>query len=243
MELYQLAVEHRSQWRWQDTEWLTLFVAQVWAATHRFPRTRQDLNAIDYEEIWQSFERFKKGEFTVQSRGITLEEAWIATTVLSKEFQMCLMNAKEYWPPDRIPQSFKKELSPRGIWDYVYRSFGLHREQVTRLSLQELKSLPNPSGTLGLFLGRYAHTVLVVGVLLNEERIVFHDPYQVGNKRSLLSKGQNTADIKAIRIDQHSWSITKEELINSALSFMTSKTSYDYYVTGQLLEPASRSAN
>jgi hypothetical protein len=229
METYQLAVEYRSQWSWQDTEWLTLFIAQVWSRTHQFPRTRQELDAVNYEEIQQDFERFKKGEFTVQPRGITLEEGWIAVTLLTRQFHMCFRNAKEYWPPDRIPQSFKTDLLPADIWGYVYHSFKHHREQVANLSFAELKGLPNPSGTLGVFLGNCAHAVMVIGILPDEERIIFYDPWQRGNTRSLLSKGKNAAGIKAVRMNKHDWSINKQEFTNSVLSFVTPKASYDYY--------------
>ncbi len=230
METYQLAAKHHSQWEnWQDLEWPILFIAQSWSRTSQFPRTQQELAAINYEEIQQEFERFKKGEFTVQRRGGTLEELWLAITLLSRQFHMCLRNAKEYWPPSRIPQSFITDLLPADIWDYIYHSFKHHREQVANLSLAELKGLPNPSGTLGVFLGDCAHTVTVIGALLDQERIIFYDSWQRGNTRSLLSKGKNTAGIKAVKIDKHGWSINKQELTDSVLSFVTPKASYDYY--------------
>jgi hypothetical protein len=229
VEPYQVTVEHRSQWDWEDPEWLTLFIAQVWSRTHRFPSTQQELYAINYEEIRQGFRRFKAGEFTVQARGTTLEEGWIAITVLSRQFYMCLRNVQEYWPGDRIPEPFKVDLLPTEIWDYVYHSFEYHQEQVAELPFAELSRVPDPTGTLGLFLGNCAHSITVVGILFDEERILFYDSWQKGNRQSLLSKGQNAAGLKAIRIAEHSWSITREEFTKRVLFFCTPKASYDYY--------------
>ena len=99
-----------------------------------------------------------------------------------------------------------------------------------------MKPLADPSGTLGMFLGHCAHTVLIVGILPGEDRIAFQDPYQAGNKQSLLAKGQNSVGIRAIKIDRHTWSITKQEFIDSVLSFMTARISYDYYTNRMVAE-------
>lgn len=230
MKKYQLAIEHHSQLdSWSDHEWLTLFLGQVWSEAHRFPRTQQQLDAIDYAEIQQGFERFKRGEFTVQSRGTTLEEAWIAETLLTRQFWMCLRNESEYWPPDKIPHSFKKNLPAVDIWNYVYYSFKYHSGQIANLSLMELKELPSPAGLLGVFLGNCAHAVTIVGILFDEERIVFQDPWQKGSLSSLLSTGKNMAGLRAVRVDKYSWSINRQEFVNSMLCFTTQKKSYDYY--------------
>lgn len=165
-----------------------------------------------------------------QRRGTTLEEGWISLTVLAKQIHMCLRNAEEYWPPDRIPEAFKRNLFPADIWEYICRSFNYHREQVASLPITQLRGLPHPGGVLGVFLGHCAHAVTVTGILIDEERIVFDDPWQSGKTPSLLSEAQNTVGIKAVRIDEHIWSITKQEFIDSVLSYMMPKLSYDYFL-------------
>lgn len=213
---------------------MALFVAQVWSRTHRFPRSQQELDAIDYQEIQRDFEKFKQGQGTCQARGTTLEEGWISGSILARQIHMCLRNAQEYWPPDRIPGSFKRDLPPTDIWKHVYHSFKHYREALANLSLAELKELPKPGGSLGMFLGHCAHTVTVVGVL-DKGEIIFYDSWQRGKTRSLLSKGQNAAGIKAIRIGEHGWSITKQEFVDSVLSYVLPKASYDYFSpTGRL---------
>jgi hypothetical protein len=228
MESYQLDVAHRSQWNWGETEWLALFIAQIWSRTHRFPRSQQELEAIDYQEIQQDFEEFKQGQGTYQPRGTTLEEGWISVSILTGQIHVCLRSAQEYWPPDEIPGPLKRDLPPTDIWKHVYHSFRQYREQVASLSFAEMKGLPKPGGILGMFLGHCAHTVMVVGAA-DKGRIIFYDSWQKGKTRSLLSKGQNAVGIKATRIGEYAWSITKREFVDSVLSYVTPRASYNHF--------------
>jgi len=224
-KLFKSVSNYRSQWdAWGDNEWLILYIGQIWAERRQFPSTQAALDAIDLNAILAEFARFKAGKFSIQIRGITLEESWIATTVLSRQFHVCLKNALEYWPPDRIPPKFKKSVSPNAIWRYVYGSINVYYQRLGQHS-----DLPEPFGTLGVFLGNCAHAISVIGIDRNLEKILFRDPWEKGPKQSLLAKGQNGIGLQAVREDKNVWSITKEEFEKSVLNFTVSQSGYIYY--------------
>ncbi len=224
-KIYNSAFNQKSQWDgWGETEWLMFYIGQVWAIQHQFPTNQTELDAIDLEAIRADYERSKKENLEIVIRGTTLEESWIAASIMTKQFQVYLRNGLQYWPPDKIPQQFKKNLSPYSIWRYIYCSTELFYE---RLGLPATP--PRPFGPLGVFLGNCAHSVTVIGIDRHEERLLFKDSWEKGERISLLAEGQNALGIKAIRENKNTWSITKEEFEKSVLCFLTTKVSYDYY--------------
>lgn len=230
MTSFQLDFEHSSQWDWGDTEWFAAFIAQIWSKKNRFPRNQEELGAIDYEEIQREFEGCKQEGRKILGRGTTLEEGWICGSILTRRIWMQLRSAREYWPPDRVPRQFKIDLAPIGIWKHIYYSFEYYRQLVARLPIAELKLMPQPVGVLGVFLGNCPHTVWVVGIS-DDGRIIFHDSWQRGKSRSLLSRGLNARGMEAVRMGDHTWSITKEECVDSLLFYTTPKAHYDYYAS------------
>jgi hypothetical protein len=209
-----------------------LFIAQKWIRSHGIPQTQRELDAIDLRRIRREFEAYGGPKGKYLARGTTMWEGWAASSIAAKQLQICLRNNQEYWPKSPIPASCIRDLSPLGIWTYIYGSFKYHQKVVADQPRKRSEELPVPVGILGLFLGDCAHTVMVTGIMTDEARILFLDTWQDDTEPSLLAPGENAAGVEAVRIEEHVWSVTSEEVVRCVLFYTAPKSFYKRFLRG-----------